>query len=451
MCAVAFVFMVSFTMMTVALPQIQSSLDMAPADLQWLITGYGLTFGGLLLVGGRLADYLGRRRALLLGLAVFVVGSVLGTVAPSTLPLIIGRAAQGVGAAIAMPAAMAILISSFQTSRQRALAFGAWAAVNSAGAVLGNVVGGFLSSFVDWRWMFVTMFVGGVLTFPAVLIVVRRGIPNRSRPAGFLSGVLLTVTIGSLILGTSLLSRGDSSALTPWIVLSIVPIAFLAFVFTERASRSPLIPITLLRNKGSFGFASIALSTGASMSMYYFASLFLQDEIGLDGVQTGLAFALWAGMSILSAQAASRLVVRFGARKLMPVGFLCIATGGLMFGLQVVQGADFSLWMGIAFVVIGSGTGLLNVTATVVALFPLPDEEQGLGAGIINAAQQSGGVVGLSVMVLVASAVTASAAGGVVPPAAIDVIAGMQVAVFSASALCAVCAPIAGILLPRRV
>lgn len=447
MCSIGFLVVVTFTMVMVALPLIQLDLAMEAGDLQWLITGYGLTFGGLLLAGGRLADYLGRRRALVLGLVVFGIGSVFCLAAPSGLLLVVGRAVQGAGGAVVMPAAMSILTSSFEAGRARTLALGGWAAVGSAGAALGNVLGGVLSSFAHWRWMFVIQAAMVAVAVVLVFVVVRATAPNRDRPPGVLSGALLTAALGAVILGMSLLSREGTASLTPWLVLAVVPVALIAFALVERASSAPLIPLGFLRRREALGYAFAALGSGTMMSCYYHSSLLLQQHMGFDGLQTGLAFVLWTTMTIITTQVASRLIGRFGPRLMLLIGFVITASGAALFALGI--GGSFFPLIALSFTCLGIGSGCVMITSMVLALSVLPDSEQGLASGILNATQQTGGVVMLSIMVLVAAATTASlvAGGMAAEPALLE---GYRVVGIAATGLAVAAIVIAALGVPSR-
>lgn len=450
MCCVQLLLASSMTVVTVSLPNIQQDLGMAPANIQWAITAYGLTFGGLLLVGGRAADYFGRRLVLALGLAIFAAGGLACLFATSGLVLMSGRAGQGFGAALASPAAMSLLTATFTSPEERSRALGAWAAIGASGAVLGNVGGGILSAIANWRFSFAPIVGIAIVILAALRFVAPPGERNRTRRLGVVAGSLVTAGQAGVILGMSQAGAHGFASPRSWAPLAAAAGAFLLFVVAQRVSGTVLIPFSLFRSRSAFGFGFVCISFGTTMTVYYFSSFFLQDVRGFSGIQAGLAFGVWAGMIVTSAHVASRLVEPVGPRRLLAAAFAATSVGATTFAVSLREDTPFFPWICFSFVLLGIGVGAAGVTATVTAVSSLPREEQGLAAGVLNTCQQGGGIVALSVLIAVASTYTAGQAG-TGPVSMAQELAGMQLAIGCAAAAALIAVPLALFALPRRV
>ncbi|MFI7066830.1 MFS transporter [Kribbella sp. NPDC050124] len=449
MCCVQLLFSSSMTVMTVSLPGIGADFQMAKESLQWLITGYGLAFGGLLLVGGRVADYAGRRTTLVVGLIIFLAGGLACLVSVNGLMLIVGRAVQGIGAAFASPAALSLLTSTFRQTRERGRALGAWAAIGAAGLILGNVGGGLMSSLASWRYSFLPLLLIALTIVVVIPVQVPRGERNTTRRLGILSGALLSLSIGCAILGLSQVSTLGIESWRTWLPLVATVAGAALFALSQRITGTALIPFHLFRSRGALGFAFVALSTGTTMCIYYFSSFFFQDVRGMTGSQAGLAFGVWAATIVAGAQLASWLLPRAGARALLTSGFALVSVGAITYAASLSRTTPFVPWTMSAFILLGVGAGCAGVASTVTAFSSVPRGDQGLAAGVLNSAQQCGGILALSGYIAVASAHTSALRRAGVGDIPSD-IAGIRHAVYWAATVAALVVPLALLGLPRR-
>lgn len=450
LCCVQLLFASSMTVVTVSLPSIQADLGMAAQNIQWAITGYGLTFGGLLLVGGRVADYYGRRRILGIGLGVFAAGGIACLFAPSGLIFVAGRAAQGLGAALASPSAMSLLTAAFTTPKERSRALGAWAAIGASGAVLGNVGGGLLSAIASWRFSFAPIAALAAIILALLPYFVPPGDRNRSRRLGVLGGTAVTSGLAGVILGMSQASGFGFTSPRAWGPLAAAAAAFSLFVVLQRVTGTVLIPFALFRSRSALGFAFVCASSGTTMGVYYFSSFFLQDVRGFSGTEAGLAFGLWAVTIVTAAHVASRYIESVGPRMLLASAFGMMSAGAVLFAVSLREATPFFPWICLSFVLLGLGLGAAGVTATVTALSSLPRSEQGLAAGVLNTCQMGGGIVTLSILIAVASTWSNNLAGSGAMSLAQE-LAGMQVAIACSAGVALLAIPLALFALPRQV
>ncbi len=401
--AVAIVqFMVSLdlSVVNVGLPQIAAGLGFGAVGLTWVIHAYALTFGGLLLLGGKAADRYGRKRVLLLGLGVFGLASLAGGFAQEPGQLVAARAAQGVGAAALAPAALALLASTFPSGRARVRAFGVWSAMNAAGGALGVLIGGVLVEYVSWRWvMFVTVPMAAV-----ALAMVWRGVttgppPVRGGRPDVLGAVLATAGMTLLVFGVV---RTDQYSWTsPVTVTTLVVAAALlaAFVHVERTtSREPLIRLGLLANRSVAGANIYCLLLGAAMaSAFYFMSLYLQRVLGTGPARTGIEFLPLALSVIAGSALAVRLGYRLAPRTLLIGGGLLTAAGFAWFGLISPDGTFATDVLGPS-IVAGVGFGLCLGQVVAIATTGVAAQETGTAAGLLNSSRQLGAALGLAAL-----------------------------------------------------
>ncbi|MFE9381520.1 MFS transporter [Streptomyces sp. NPDC006855] len=395
-------FMVSLdlSVVNVGLPEIAAGLGFSAVGLTWVIHAYALTFGGLLLLGGKAADRYGRKRVLLFGLGLFGLASLLGGFAQAPGQLVGARAAQGVGAAALAPAALALLTATFPAGRARVKAFGVWSAMNAAGGALGVLAGGLLTEYAGWRWV---MFVN-VPMVAVALVMAWRGIAD-ARPAAragrpdVLGAVLATGGLGLLVFGVVRTGEhGWTSAVTlGTLAVSVVLLA--AFVRVERTTaREPLVRLGLFANRSVAGANSYNLLVGAAMaSAFYFMSLYLQRVLGKGAAETGLMFLPFALGVVAGSVLAVRLSYRVAPRTLMVLGGLLTALGFAWFGLISPDGGFLTDVLGpsiAASVGFGLCLGPLVSTATV----GVAAEETGTASGLLNSSRQIGASLGLAAL-----------------------------------------------------
>ncbi|WP_328995911.1 MFS transporter [Kribbella sp. NBC_01245] len=395
-------FMVSLDLSVVnlGLPQIAAALGFTEVGLTWVIHAYALSFGGLLLLGGKLADRYGRKRVLLLGLALFGLASLVGGFAQEAGHLVAARAAQGVGAAALAPAALSLLTSTFPTGKPRVRAFGVWSAMNAAGGALGVLIGGVLTEYASWRWV---MFVN-VPMVAVALVLTWRSVPadppaaRRGRP-DVLGAVLATAGMTLLVFGVVRTDRYAWTSPVTWATLAIAVALLTAFVYVERTTtRDPLIRLGLFTNRAVAGANAYNLLLGAAMaSAFYFASLYLQRVLGTGPAMTGFQFLPLALGVVVGSVLAVKLGYRFPARVLLTVGGLLTAAGFAWFGFISADGSYVVDVLGPSIVIaIGFGLCLGPVVST--ATMGVAPHETGTASGLLASSRQIGASLGLAAL-----------------------------------------------------
>jgi EmrB/QacA subfamily drug resistance transporter len=405
-----FVVVIDASIVNIALPSIGHALSFSQADLSWVVNSYTLTFGGFLLLGGRLADLMGRRRMFMVGLVVFSAASLAGGLAQSEGWLIAARAVQGLGAAIVSPAALSIITTTFAEGEERNRALGVWGAVAGAGGAAGVLLGGVLTSGLSWRWvLFVNVPIGLLCTFlaPRILLESRAEVQTRS----FDVPGAITVTAGLSLLVYALVDAvnagWESTATLSKIAGALVLLAL--FVVIERRQRSPLMPSSIFRLRTLRGANIVALLIGMSLfSMFFFVSLYMQQVLHFSALKAGLSYLPLAFGIIFSAGAASALVTRFGFKPVLITGLLFVAGGLFWFSRVPAHGGTF---IGDVFgpsLLAAIGLGLSFVPVTIAAVTGTRPHEAGLASGLVNTAQQVGGALGLAILATVANSRTNS-------------------------------------------
>jgi EmrB/QacA subfamily drug resistance transporter len=405
------------TIVYVALPHIQAALGFSGSGLEWVANAYALSLGGLLLLGGRAGDLLGRRRMFVLGLLLFSAASLAGGLATSQAWLLAARAVQGAAGAIVAPAALALVATTFPEGRPRSRAMGVYAAMGVAGSAVGLIAGGLLVSYVSWRWvLFVNVPIGIVvaLAAPAVLPAAPRRRAGRLDIPGAITG---TGAVTALVYGLSNAATspdgtshwGDARVLIP-LLASVILLA--AFAAIETRSRHALLPVRLLRSRDRLGAYLIMLGVGTAVfGVLFFLNLFVQDVWGYSALRTGLAFLpLTAAMFVASAAAAA-LVTRIGARPLLLAG-AAITAGGLLWLSRLTEDGTYLAGLLGPTLLIGLGVGLLFVPLQLIALARVPDTDSGAAASLLNVGRQVGGSIGLAVLGTVAWTVIADRVRG---------------------------------------
>jgi EmrB/QacA subfamily drug resistance transporter len=408
LCTVQFMVVLDVAIVNVALPSIQTDLGFSQKDLQWVISAYALFFGGFLLLGGRAADLLGRRRVFLAGLAVFSAASLLSGLAWSEGALICSRALQGLGSAIVSPAALSILTTTFAEGAERNTALGAWGAVGAFGAVAGVLLGGILTDLLSWQWIFfvnVPVGIGAMVAAPLVLAETRD-----AHARGFdLPGAAL-VTSGLVVLVYALTQAngyGWGSAET--IGLFAAAAALLGgFVAWEARTRDPLMPFSIFRLRTLVGanVAGVVLGT-VIFSMFLMLTLYMQRVLDYSPLRTGVAYLAVAGTTILWSAVAAKLVTRLGVKPVLVTGMVFLAAG-LAYFTQVSVGGSYLGDLLPGFLAIAIGMGFSFVPVSIAALAGVKASEAGLASGLISTSQQIGGALGIAALSAIATSTTGS-------------------------------------------
>jgi EmrB/QacA subfamily drug resistance transporter len=398
-----FVVVLDASIVNVALPSIGRDLDFAQEDLSWVINSYTLFFGGFLLLGGRLADLLGRRRMFIWGMWLFAFASLAGGLAQSDIWLIVARAVQGLGAALISPAALALVTTTFAEGAERNKALGVWGAVAGSGGAAGVLLGGILTETLGWEWV---LFVNTPIGIAAALLAPRllEDSRDQSRASFDIAGAV-SVTAGLALLVYTLVDANDAGwGSTQTLVLGGISLFLLVlFLFIESRQRHPLMPFSIFRLRTLRGANVIGLLLGMSLfSMFFFISLYMQQVLGYEPLKAGLAYLPLATLIILSAGAASQLVTRVGFKPTLIAGLLFVAAGLVWFG-QVSPGGGYVSDVLFPSMLAAVGLGLAFVPVTIAAVTNVKPDEAGLASGLINTSQQVGGALGLAVLATVAT------------------------------------------------
>ena len=392
------------SIVNVALPSIQEDLGFSPEGLQWVVSGYALTFGGLLLLGGRAGDLLGRRIVFMAGLLLFAVFSLLCGLAWSAGVLVAARLLQGAAGAILSPSVFSITSVTFEEGAERNKALGILGAIAGSGAAIGVLAGGVLTEYVGWEWIFFVNVPIGVGTLFLVPLVVRE-----SRAAGlarhFDAWGAVTVTAGLMLFVYALTEAPDvgwASGRTIGLLLGWIALTA-AFVAIELRSRSPLVPLGFFRRRTLTGANVIGFILGTMVfGMFYLLSLYMQQVLGFSALETGVGYLAVALTAIVASGASQALVTKAGVKPVLTFGMLLLG-GGLAYFAQIsVDGSYFGdLFPG--FMLIGVGLGFAFVPVSIAALAGVGDREAGLASGLINMNQQIGGALGLAILITVAT------------------------------------------------
>jgi EmrB/QacA subfamily drug resistance transporter len=407
-----FVIVIDASIVNVALPTIGTSLHFSHASLSWVVNAYTLTFGGFLLLGGRLADLIGRRRMFIAGLIAFSLASLAGGLAQSEAWLLIARAVQGMGAAIISPAALSILTTTFAEGAERNKALGVWGAVAGAGGAAGVLLGGILTSGLGWEWV---LFVNVPIGLAAAAMAPRILLESHARVDGASFDIpgAITVTAGLSLLVYALVDTvnagwGSTATLAK---LAGAAVLIVAFLFIERREAHPLMPFSIFRLRTLRGSNVVGLLIGMSLfSMFFFISLYVQGVLGYTPIKAGLAYLPLAIGIILSAGAASVLVTKVGPKPVLVAGMLLIAAGLLWFSRVHTPGGSYLHDILGPSILAAVGLGFSFVPVTIAAMTGTAPQEAGLASGLINASTQIGGALGLAILATVANSRTKAVA-----------------------------------------
>jgi EmrB/QacA subfamily drug resistance transporter len=390
------------SIVNVALPHIQQALGFSGSGLEWVITAYAVTFGGLLLLGGRAGDLLGRRRVFIAGLVLFSAASLAGGFANSEAWLLIARAIQGVGGAMIAPTALALITTTFPEGRPRNRAMAVYSAMSGAGLAIGLLGGGLLTNYLSWRWvMFVNVPIGilTALVAPRVLVESARRRGRFDLP-GAITG---TGGVALLVYGLSNAST-DQSGVSHWgdtkviVALAASVVLLVSFVLIERISKHALMPLRILRNRNRSGSYLMMLAVATAMfGIFFFLTIFVQEVLGYGPLKTGVAFLPFAAGVVVVSAIASQLIPRIGARPLMLAGS-AIATGGMFWFSRLTEHSTYVNGLLGPMLVTVLGLGLIFVPVFLTALAGVRNEDSGLASSLLNTGQQVGGAIGLAAL-----------------------------------------------------
>jgi len=404
LCVAQFVVVLDASIVNVALPSIGRGLNFSEQNLPWIVNAYVIAFGGFLLLGGRAADLLGRRRVFMAGLLVVAFASLAAGFAASQGQLIAARAAQGLGAAIISPAALSIVTTLFSDGAERNKALGAWGAVAGSAGAAGVLLGGILTDALGWEWV---LWVNVPVSLIALALTPGLVPESRSQSSTrhFDAAGALSVTAGLSVLAYALLDASSAGWGSTKIVslLAFSAILLAAFVAIELRSSAPLVPFRIFRLRTLTGANVVGLLLGASLfSMFFFISLYMQQVLGYSPIHAGLSYLPLAVTIIVAAGLAGQLVTRFGFKPILAVGMAFVALGLVWFSRVSVGGSFLGDLLGPSLLVaIGLGFGF--VTSTIAAVSGVKEREQGLASGLINTSQQIGGALGLAVLSTIAT------------------------------------------------
>jgi EmrB/QacA subfamily drug resistance transporter len=405
-----FIVVLDASIVNVALPSIGTDLDVSQENLSWVVNAYTLTFGGFLLLGGRLADLLGRRRMFIAGAILFGLASLAGGLSTSEVQLIAARAVQGLGAALISPAALSIVTTTFAEGAERNKALGVWGAVAGAGGAAGVLLGGILTEYLGWEWvLLVNVPIAAVVAFLAPRLLMESRHPDATT---FDIPGAISVTAGLALLVYGLVNTVDvgwGSGETLLLLAGALAL-IAAFVAIESRSRAPLMPFTIFRLRTLTGANIVGLLVGMSLfSMFFFISLYLQQVLGYEPLKAGLAYLPLSILIILSAGGASQLVTRVGFKPTLIAGMLLISVGLLWFSQVSAPGGSYVGDVLFPSMIVAVGLGFAFVPVTIAAVTGTRPDEAGLASGLINTSQQVGGALGLAIAATVANSTTTSA------------------------------------------
>ncbi len=442
LCMTQFMVVLDASIVNIALPSIGEEVGISQENLSWVVNGYVLTFGGFLLLGGRLADLLGRRLIFMTGLVIVAVASLFAGFATSEGALVAARAAQGLGAAIIAPSALSIVTTIFRDGSERNKALGAWGAVAGSGGAAGVLLGGVLTDGLGWEWvMWVNVPVAlVVLALTPGLIPESR---SESQTRHFDLAGAVTVTAGLSLLVYAIVDAESAGwGSTQTIGLLAVAIALLGvFTAIELRSHAPLVPFGIFRKRTLTGANVVGLMVGGSLfAMFFFITLYMQQVLDYSAIKAGLSYLPLSVAIIVSAGVASQLVTKIGFKPVLAVGMGLVAVGLVWFSQVSVSGGFTTDILGPSLLA-AVGLGFAFVTTTIAAVSGIEDREQGLASGLINTSQQIGGALGLAVLATVATSRTDDAvaeAGG--DPAALPaaLVEGFQSAFLGAALIAAI-------------
>jgi EmrB/QacA subfamily drug resistance transporter len=405
--ATQFVIVLDAAIVNVAIPSIGRDLHFSEENLTWIPNAYALTFGGFLLLGGRMADLLGRRRLFMVGLVVFSVASLLGGLSTSEGQLIAARALQGLGAALLAPSALSMVTTTFAEGPQRNKALGVWGAVSGSGGAAGVLLGGVLTKYLGWEWvLWVNVPIGIVAAILAPRMLTESRKEAETRTFDALGAITVTAGLSLLVYAlVDAVNAGWGSSQTIGL-LALSGALIGVFVVTELRSRAPLMPFRIFRVRTLTGANVVGLLVGASLfAMFFFLSRYMQQVLGYDALKAGLSYLPLALAIIVSAGVASQLVTKLGFKPVLIAG-MALITVALLWLAQVPVDGSYVRDLLVPMVIAAVGLGFAFVPVTIAAVSKISADDSGLASGLINTSQQVGGALGLAILGTIASSRT---------------------------------------------
>jgi EmrB/QacA subfamily drug resistance transporter len=439
-----FMIMLDNTVVNVALPSIQADLHLKISELEWVVTGYALTFGAFMLTGGKLADLFGRRKIFVFGLVIFTAASLACGLANGPGMLIGSRVVQGVGAALMNPATLSIIVATFP-ARQRGTAIGIWAGVSALALAIGPLVGGIITERINWSWVFFINIPVGVLGVVAAFLFIDESRDTSQEQRPDIPG-LVTSTLGLFALTYALIEANEYGWTSSRILVSfaIAAVSLVAFVVLERRQRLPMLDLSLFRNRGFSGANAVMLLIGLAMfGVFFYVSLYVQQVLGYSAIQAGATFLPWTILIILLAPQAGRLSDKYGPRPFV-CGGMVVLTGALI--LFARMGTEENFWDLLPAMLLG-GIGMSGAMAptTAAAMRCVTPDKAGVGSAVLNSMRQVGGSMGIAIM----GAIVAASASGSRRPDPAGFIHGFHHALETAACLTLLGAAIAALTLPK--
>ena len=421
------------SIVNVALPSIQTDLGFTTEDLQWVVSGYALTFGGFLLLGGRAGDLLGRRLFFMLGLGLFLVTSLLAGLSTSSEMLIVARLLQGAAGAILAPSVFSIVTVTFAEGAERNKALGILGGIAGSGAAIGVLLGGVFTSYISWEWIFFVNIPIAAITLALVPRYVRESrADGLTRHFDSLGAVTVTSSLVLLVFGLTQANRvGWGSAQTIGVFIASA-VLMAVFLWNETRSRSPLVPLSIFKRRTLTGANVVGFGLGTMIfGMFFLLSLYMQQVLGFSAMETGLGYLAVALTVVVAAAISQGLVTKLGVKPVLVTG-MALLTVGLVYFSQVSVNGSYAVDLLPGFLIIGVGMGFSFVPISIAALAGVQGPEAGLASGLINTSQQIGGALGLALLTTVATTRTTNLAGDAAPTAG-DLTSGFSLAFWVAA------------------
>ncbi len=409
-CLAQFMVILDVSVVNVALPSIRTALHFTESDLQWVVNAYTVTFAGFMLLGGRAADLIGRRRVFVAGLLLFGLASLAGGFAESQGTLIAARAVQGLGGAVIAPASLSILTATFEEGSARNRAVGIWGAMGAAGGSAGVLLGGMLTEWLNWRWiLFINVPIAVLAAIAAERYIAEGRNPERARGFDLPGAVTATAGLTLLVLGivrTSVTGWGSASTLA--FMVGGIALLLMFVVIEGRVAKSPLMPLKIFRSRTLSAANLVVLMLGAAMfAMWFFVSLYLQQVLHFSPIEAGLAFLPMTFLLATCSTLSSRMVLRFGAKTLLVTG-MSLLTIGLLWFTDVSAGGSYAGNVLAPSLIVAVGMGIAFVPVTLAAVSGVAPHEAGLASGIVNTSRLFGGALGLAILATIATSTTNS-------------------------------------------
>jgi len=394
------------SIVTIALPSAQHALHISDANRQWVVTAYALAFGGLLLLGGRIADFIGRKRAFVVGLIGFGLASAIGGLAQNQGELFAARALQGSFAALMAPAALSLITVTFTKPAERAKAFGVYGGISGGGAALGLILGGTLTEFASWRWTLLVNTPIAIVTAIAGALVVRESRADGERHYDIPGVITSSLGLVALVYGFTKANESGWSATSTIALLAAAVVLLVAFVVIERSTAAPLLPTRVFTERNRAGAFLVSLLIGLSLfGMFVFLTYYMQGTLKYSALKSGLAFLPFSAGIVIAAALASNLLPRIGPRPLMVGGTLAAAVGMALF-TQIKVNSGFASHVLPAEIVMSLGVGFAFVALSSTALIGVDDRDAGVASALVNTTQQVGGSLGTALLNTIAASAT---------------------------------------------